>query len=378
MPPVRVLLIHGETLGCAGAQKVLAYCLSATPDQDLHTTLLLAPNPALSQLLPPHTPTLPLIANQRFSLPQLFRQALAIRKLLQSQSFDILHGWTARDWELTSLAGWLTRRPTVGSLHEHPQAPHISHARRRLMLASARFGLHRVLCVSQAVAMACQTQHFPKRRLRVVPNGIPARPQVSPPHPGPRTRLGFLGLLDPSKGLDVLLQLLDFADPEVGDTWELRVAGSPLDDAGNRWLHQLQATYQSRPWWPRVSWLGQIRHVAAFLDDLDLLMVPSTAFDAFPTVLLEAAEAARPAFAHRIGGVPEIVEHGVTGWLYDHDQPAATRQLLIHLLREPSLLTAAGAAAAQRVRQRFSPAAMARGYADLYLDLLQPLHPLPS
>lgn len=369
--PIRPLVLHGETLGCAGAQRVLAFFLEGARPDSVEPALALAPNPGLSRLVPSRTPTHPLPDNQRFSPIGLARQLLAVRRLIRSTRCHLLHGWTARDWELTALASRLFRVPSIGSLHEHPRAQHINPRRQHLMRACGRHGLHRVLCVSAAVAEACRSVGYPPDRLLVVRNGIPARPPPPPPTPGAVVRLGYLGILDDSKGLPDLFQLLDLASPH-GPPWSLQLAGGALDPEGEACVARIRNTYGSRPWWPHVSWLGWVQPVAGFLESIDLLLMPSTAFDAFPTVLLEAGEAARPAFAHRIGGVPEIVNDGESGWLYDRADLSAAARRLADLLRHPECLTRAGAAAASRIRSVFAVDPMVSAYTNAYRALLAP------
>src|SRR5690606_5470520 len=132
----------------------------------------MAPNSKFEALLPNGCRRLSLPANQRFSLPAFLRQITAVRRWVREQSFEVLHGWTARDWELTSASAWATRRPTIGLLHDHPRAAHISPARQRMMRFCARTGLSRTLCVSDAVAAACSEAAYPRDRLQVVRNGI--------------------------------------------------------------------------------------------------------------------------------------------------------------------------------------------------------------
>jgi glycosyltransferase involved in cell wall biosynthesis len=50
---------------------------------------------------------------------------------------------------------------------------------------------------------------------------------------------------------------------------------------------------------------------------VDVLVVPSSEFDPFPTVLLEAGQAGVPVLAARVGGVAEIIVPEETGWLFE-------------------------------------------------------------
>jgi glycosyltransferase involved in cell wall biosynthesis len=366
---MRVLIVHVEALGCAGAQRVLSFFLQGASEIGLEVELAMAPN-----AIPVHD----LPSNQRFTIQGLLRQILALRGIQKRGRFDLLHGWTARDWELTTCASRLLRRPGMGSLHEHPRAGHITTRRQSLMRLCGRRGLARVLCVSEAVAAACRAEGYPESRLVVVRNGIPSR--IPPPAPPPvdrpeGVRLGYLGILDESKGLATLLHLADALHEGGDDRWTLRVAGGAVDESGEAWVRALQSRYAARPWWPRVEWLGWVQPVAGFFESIDLLVMPSTAFDAFPTVLLEAGEAARPAFASNIGGVPEILADGETGWIFSSSDLASAANRLRALVREPRTLAEAGNRAAERIRRIFPVERMTRGYIDAYETLLRAARP---
>lgn len=369
----RVLLLHGESLFCAGAQRMLAYFLEGAHRAGVEATLAMAPNAKLAPLLPPNARCLPLPVSQKFSLPGILRQALAVRRILRSAPapYEVLHGWTARDWELTSVAGLLTRRVTVGLLHDHPRANHISRGRQRLMKLCALHGLSRTLCVSQAVADACAAAGYPSDRLAVVRNGLPLSPEPAlPPEPGARVRLGYLGIFSERKGLRVLFRMIQELGRSQVPGWELTLAGGAQDEAGESLIQELRATYEKEEWWPRIRWAGWVSQTAEFLSQIDLLIVPSSEFDPFPNVLLEAAAAARPVLAARVGGVPEIVREGDTGWLFDPTEPSQAAYELARLIAEPSWLTRSGASAGRRIHAEFTVEIMAAGYHRLYSELL--------
>jgi glycosyltransferase involved in cell wall biosynthesis len=367
---VRTLVLHGETIFCAGAQKMLGYFAEGAAAAGVDLTIAMAPNPKLSELLPPTTATLPLPSNQRFSPLGLIRQTLAVRNHVRTGGYEILHGWTARDWELTATARLATGRPAVGLLHDHPRAPHISGGRQRLMRWCAAFGMDRTLCVSEAVSTACAEAGYPPDRLLVVQNGIPHPPAPPGPSLGGVLRLGYLGVFSERKGLRVLFQLIDQLGRLQPAGWELELAGGAQDDAGRQLVEELRSTYAGRPWWPRLRWLGWVRRPADFVATVDLLIVPSSEFDPFPTVLLEAGSGARPVFAARVGGVPEIVIEGRTGWMFDPQAPEPAAVRLAELLRDPLSISRAGAEAARQVRRHFGVESMARNYLEAYRRLL--------
>jgi glycosyltransferase involved in cell wall biosynthesis len=100
------------------------------------------------------------------------------------------------------------------------------------------------------------------------------------------------------------------------------------------------------------------------------LVVPSSEFDPFPTVLLEAGQSGVPALASRVGGVPEIVADGQTGWLFQAGNVESAAQILSRLMAVPDILQRAGQAARERVLNEFSGSKMVAEYRLLYSNLL--------
>jgi glycosyltransferase involved in cell wall biosynthesis len=75
--------------------------------------------------------------------------------------------------------------------------------------------------------------------------------------------------------------------------------------------------------------------------------------EAFGVVIAEAMIAGRPMVASRVGGIPEIVVEGETGFLVDRRQPAEAAQRILELLRDPALRARMGEAGRRRALQLF-------------------------
>jgi len=88
--------------------------------------------------------------------------------------------------------------------------------------------------------------------------------------------------------------------------------------------------------------------------------------------LLEAMASGTPVVASRVGGVPEIVEDGVTGFLVPPGDVEALRDRLAYLLAHPRQAARLGAAAREHVLARFTWQACAERCLAAYADLLAP------
>ena len=91
--------------------------------------------------------------------------------------------------------------------------------------------------------------------------------------------------------------------------------------------------------------------------------------DAFGLVLAEAGYFGLPAVSTRVGGIPEVVEDGVTGLLTPPDDPAALAAAISRLQGAPRLRRQLGDAARARVEARFSVDRMAREFEAAYVEL---------
>ncbi len=367
---MRILIIHNEAQYFAGAEKVLGYYLEGLLATNHEVAAAVVPDARVLEVIPSAVRRIWIPEKQQFSIAKLWRQAATLRRARHEFPFDLIHGWTARDWELTSLVGWLSRRPSVGTLHDHPRARFISPVRRRLMRWCGRWGLRKVICVSQAVRSACLSAGYPQDKLEVVHNGLPDYQTARDAIPDSVFRLGFLGAFSERKGLPDLFSMLAEIARTGSASWEMRIAGEAQDALGKGLVAQIRKQYAHLPWWHQVHWLGWVDGPTDFLRSLDLLVVPSTEFDPFPTVLLEAGRVGIPVLAARVGGVPEIVVDGQTGWLYEAGDWRQAAGLVGRLIAEPEQLGKAGELARERIRKEFTLAKMVANYLTLYSALL--------
>jgi glycosyltransferase involved in cell wall biosynthesis len=109
------------------------------------------------------------------------------------------------------------------------------------------------------------------------------------------------------------------------------------------------------------------------------LLVLSSIQEGLPNVVLEAMAAGLPVVATDVGGLPEVVQQGETGWLVAPKDVPALADAISHLLAHDQVRTAFGQAGRKRAEQRFSLASMVSRHEDMFLRLLHrsdPLDPL--
>ena len=100
----------------------------------------------------------------------------------------------------------------------------------------------------------------------------------------------------------------------------------------------------------------------------DAVVVPSIADESLPLTVLEAMAAGVPVLASRLAGIPEAVQDGVTGRLFEPGDAGALASLLRELAADRRAMSALGAAGHERWRESYSISAMTRATLALYAD----------
>lgn len=105
-----------------------------------------------------------------------------------------------------------------------------------------------------------------------------------------------------------------------------------------------------------VHFVPGIRHpegVRKLLAGSDVYVLPSD-LDCCPTTILEASLMHKPVIGSRVGGIPEIISEGFTGWTIPNDEPERWAERILTLLDDPSLAKRIGNQGRQWVAENFA------------------------
>ncbi len=119
-----------------------------------------------------------------------------------------------------------------------------------------------------------------------------------------------------------------------------------------------------------VRYVGVVDDVAPVLKAADLLLLPSET-ESFGLVALEAMASGVPVVASNVGGLPEVVEHGVTGFLAPVGDIESMAGYCVHLLEDPSRQHAFAGAARQRAASCFDYRSIIPKYESIYERLVR-------
>ncbi len=234
-----------------------------------------------------------------------------------------------------------------------------------------------VLAVSEQVRLQhMQADRLRPQRVKVIYNGIePAR--FARKAAGCETRAGLgipegarlvstIANINPWKGVDVFLRCAAEVARVRPDTY-FAIAGDFTDAALTADLIALTASLNLQD---RVCFLGRVADVNGLLLASDVFCLLSRT-EGLPNVVLEAMACALPTVATRVGGTPEVVEDGVTGFLVETEDYAAASRRVLTLLRNSTVAQAMGHAARERVMRNFTVDTMVQKHVEIYDTLLR-------
>lgn len=178
----------------------------------------------------------------------------------------------------------------------------------------ARGGAEQAICISRWIAGELG-EATPGCSITVDPDPITWTDAPGVSLAGERTGdelvLGFAGQLIRVKGLEILMRAL----ATLGDSRRFRlfIAGEDRQ-TGGAYQAELQKLAAELGIADRIEWLGFLPNVDELYRRVDAVVCPSLV-EPLGLVPLEAARFSLPALVSNVGGFPETVEHGVTGWL---------------------------------------------------------------
>jgi glycosyltransferase involved in cell wall biosynthesis len=197
-------------------------------------------------------------------------------------------------------------------------------------------------------------------RVTVVENGVDvgALRRLPPPaRAGGALRVGYLGTLIPSKGLDVLIDAVRLLAP---GTATLAVHGNAVPYHGDEGF--LTRAFARLAPGDGVCYHGPYRtsDLPRILADLDVVAAPALWHEAFGLTVREALAAGRPVVVSRVGGLQDAVADGTEGFVVPPGDAAALAAALQRLAADPALLARMGQSARAR----------SRGFAEMAADLV--------
>jgi glycosyltransferase involved in cell wall biosynthesis len=177
-------------------------------------------------------------------------------------------------------------------------------------------------------------------------------------------KIGYLGWIEETKGVTDLLEACRLLCSTDGVPVRLMIAGRGTA------LTKCERFVRSNGLASNVEFLGWVsgEKKVKFFREIDVFVLPSH-FEGLPNAVIEAMAAGLPVVVTRVGGLPDVVEHGKDGLIVEPKDPLALRDAMSSLLKDVGLRASLGRAARIKA-ERFN----VERAVDQILDLAAPSH----
>lgn len=278
--------------------------------------------------------------------------------------------WPVVMYLVTSYALMLDSKPEWKVSH------HFFEAHVKKMMDAELWAMNRVnlvLSSTQQILKDIELAYSGKvmpQKTACVPFGIPPiREMILKKQMSQEVTLLFVGRFEYRKGIDLLLQILPALMNEYEHFHATLVGQTDIGQKNQDgdWS-QFQSRYQGESWWPRISCLGEVgdEELMAAYAQADIFIAPSR-YESFGLIYLEAMRQALPCIGFNVGGVPEVVIDGETGFLVELENIESLERSVRVLIEDSQLRKNFGNAGFKKFEQMFTLETFANNFmAEIY------------
>lgn len=291
-------------------------------------------------------------------------------RIVRRQNVSLIHAHEFRANAFGALVAKLCGIPLVGTVHGKNYYP--DHAKRRVAYRWASRATHMVAVSHDLQRFLEERIGIPHDRITVIHNGVDMVPKTSSDQVRQLRSefgigedefvLGIVGSLYPVKGHAYLFKALRTVLSQHPGVKLLVIGQGELEQTLKQQVADLRIE-------KAVSFLGLRNDVPRLLPALDLFVLPSLS-EGLSIALLEAMSTGVPVLASKVGGNPEIVIDGETGYLVPPEQSEELAVHIMKLLRNQDLTRSLGDRGREWVGRRFTTTRMVERYQDLYAACL--------
>ena len=296
-----------------------------------------------------------------------------LRQMIAQCQPDILESRNVKSHFLVRILGLHRKCRWVAWNHGYTATNWLDRAYSQLDRWSLR-GAYRVVTVCGSFADKLESRGIDRDRITVLHNSV--KPFVAPPLEQVRRVQHSLGLQDEAvilavgrlsyeKGIADLLRAAAVLSNTKGvPNFRLVLVGDgPEREALARLASRLGIE-------GKLTMAGFQRDTKPYYS-IATLMAVSSHTEGSPNVVLEAMAAGLPIAATAVGGIPEILEEGLTGLMVPPRNPDAMASAILRILTDPEMRLRLGAAARLRAESNFTPEVYKRSLVEFYQKTLE-------
>jgi len=349
---MKILQVGSSLPSWGGIERYIVYLSEGLQERGHEVVVSCGPSTPLSERIT--APQIPILNRRKLDFPAMAKYL----RHFKANRYDVVHIHFSPDFLLPAIAARLTRQ-RCSIMTRHLVLPW---SQTKVRLYDILFD--HFIPVSNAVQEQLEISGVPSHKLTVAKAGCP---ELTPSRLRIDQRkalgieddvfsIGFFGRLVAEKGVDTILE----ASKAVESRIRFEVFGEgPLSGALADRANELHA---------QVRFHGYRADVPECLQAIDAVVIPSVWEEAFPYAALEAMSVGRSVLASRVGGMPEIIEDGSTGYLFNKRDADSLAAIATRLATNPDVNVEMGRRAQEVHRSTYTIQKMAERIEKVYLS----------
>lgn len=301
-------------------------------------------------------------------------------RLFRHEKPDIVHTHTAKAGFVGRIAAVLARVPIiVHTFHGHVLYGYFGFFKTHFFRWAERV---LALCSTQIIAVSEQCRHDlleykigGEEKIITIPLGLelrkfadqsaevrePIRNEYGVPHDA--FVVGMFARMVPIKRHEVLFHAIKIVLEQYPDTYFMMVGDGELRRNLELLVNELNITH-------RMIFCGFRQDQERMFQAVDAVVLTSRN-EGLPVVIIEALSSGKPVIATRVGGVPELIKDGVSGYIVEPEDPNSIAQGLIKAVSEPDQTRLMGKVAQEQTLNAFDSQRLIRDMDQLYQRLMK-------
>ncbi len=296
----------------------------------------------------------------------LFSVIYSVRKLkgiIRDEKIDIVHARSRVPAIIGAVAAYLTETTFITTCHGYYSKHIFSRA-----MCWGKF----VIVISNSIGRHMVDDfNLPLERLRLIWRGVDLEQfdfKAPVEKEGNWRTIGMIGRLTPLKGHKVFIKSLLMVIKIMPAVKVLIVGDAPQDKI--KYKQELKSLVNKLSLDKNVEFMGETQNIAKIMSRLDLLVLATTAQEAFGRVIIEAFASGVPVVATNVGGVSDIISDGKNGMLVAPGDPRAMAEAILKILQNKKLSASFIKEARKTAEANFDLEIMAKKTIKVYEEAL--------
>lgn len=288
-----------------------------------------------------------------------------LKSLREAKASQIIHGHFSLTSIVACFLNFFLSIPIIITLRGSENLSYITDTQIKSKASKYIFNqADKIICLTNNQKNLMKNIGISDEKIIVIPNSVDISKFSFKPYNENSKKLIFVGRLSPEKRIDVLLKAVQIVVKDIQDITLIIVGDGPLKDELIKLTKDLSINNH-------VIFVGRVlpEKIPNYLYESDIFIISSN-FEGCPNSLLEAMATGIPVIGTNVGGIPDIIDDGINGYLIENGDYQQLAEKIKYIFENPSLRVEMGKSARKKIENEFSVDRQIESHMKIYKELI--------